>query len=485
MKPIIRTLTTAVIAAVATLAAVAHAELITSRDPIPGSYIVLLDDGTVGESGSLWMKAERVASLARIMADEVGGSHVRPYGHALLGFSIALSTEQAATLATDARVKHVIEDSWIGLAGVQDDPPSWGLDRIDQRPTPLDGAYSYGRDGAGVHIYVIDSGVLSTHADLAGRVDTTEAFSAVPDGAGTEDCFGHGTFVAAVAAGTTFGVAKAATVHPVRVLDCGGRGSASQLVAGIDWVTANHRTPSVANISLSGAENYAIDVAISISIANGMTYTVAAGNNGANACAYSPGRVATALTVGASDLSDMRLGFSNYGLCLDVFAPGYQVTSAWAWDDQASVTMSGTSAAAPHVAGAVALYLSERPSAAPEEVAWMLLHNSTPAVPDDGTYSPSALLFSNFWDDTVDLVPYPTYSFTCSDRRCVFDAAAAFDDHGITLYQWEFGDGSVVSGRKKSRVGHRFPADVGSYTVTLTLTDTGGQTSSAVQVVSF
>jgi subtilisin family serine protease len=274
------------------------------------------------------------------------------------------------------------------------------LDRIDQHDLPLNDTYTYAGNGAGVNVYLIDTGINSSHVEVAGRIGN--GHTEINDGFGTEDCNGHGTHVAGIAGGTTFGVAKAATLHPVRVLNCDGEGSYSAVIAGIDWVTRHHVAPSVANMSLGGAASAAMDSAIRNSIAAGVTYVVAAGNFATDACTESPARLAQALVVGASTQRDTRASFSNYGACVDLFAPGQGILSAFTGSNTATATASGTSMAAPFVTGAVALYLQAQPAATPAQVASVLLANATADhLTNAGSGSPNLLLYSNFDTQTV------------------------------------------------------------------------------------
>lgn len=321
-------------------------------------------------------------------------SNGHTYRRALKGFSVRMSEDKATRLAEDPRVAFVEEDSEVE-ASVTQSGATWGLDRIDQRDLPLDTTYTYNATGSTVKAYIIDTGIRATHTEIAGRV--ISGFTSITDGQGTNDCNGHGTHVSGTVGGSTYGVAKNVTLVAVRVLDCSGSGTTSGVIAGVDWVTGNHTagTPAVANMSLGGGASSALDTAVENSVADGVTYAIAAGNSNADACTQSPARAPNAITVGATTTTDARSSFSNFGTCLDIFAPGSSITSSWSTSDTATNTISGTSMAAPHVAGVAALFLETNPGSSPATVTAAIVNSSTPnKVTSPGTGSPNRLLYS-------------------------------------------------------------------------------------------
>lgn len=356
-----------------------------SPQAIPNRYVVVLDPTA--------LKAENETSekSAGTLAARYGGSVDKVFSHALKGFSAEMTPQAAEALSEDPSVLFVEQDSYVTIDNTQLDAP-WGLDRVDQRTVPLNNAYSYTRTGDGVHVYVIDTGVRPSHVEFAGRA--TADYDSMYDGHNGIDCHGHGTHVAATIGGASYGVAKNVRIHGVRVLGCNGVGTVASAVEGIDWVTANHLSPAIANMSMGSAASPLMDFAVQGSIDSGVTYVVAAGNSAGDACSVSPARLSTAITVGASDQSDVKASFSNFGSCVDVFAPGVNILSAWAWNDYASFTASGTSMASPHVAGAAALYLEEHPSSSPAEVAAGLVGDATSGTMNNTDGSPNLVLFT-------------------------------------------------------------------------------------------
>ncbi|MEV6314860.1 S8 family peptidase [Streptomyces sp. NPDC051776] len=354
-----------------------------ASDAVKGSYIVTFKQGSGLKSAS--------AEGKKLVA-AYGGTVLRIYRAALNGYAVRLDAAGARRLAADPAVEKVYQDRRVSIGATQDNPPSWGLDRIDQAALPLDQKYTYPDSaGSGTTVYVIDTGVRISHADFGGRA--ADGYDAVDNDNTAQDGHGHGTHVASTAAGTAHGVAKSAKVVAVRVLNDQGSGTTAGVVAGIDWVTQNHSGPSVANMSLGGGADEALDTAVKNSIASGVTYAVAAGNSSADAEGFSPARVPEAITVGSTTNADGRSYFSNFGARLDIFAPGSDITGAWNTSDDATNTISGTSMASPHVAGAAAVYLAGHTSATPAEVAQALSDGATPdVVTDPGSGSPNKLL---------------------------------------------------------------------------------------------
>ncbi|TQJ25950.1 subtilisin family serine protease [Micromonospora sp. A202] len=350
---------------------------------VPDSYIVVLKDSAVAR--------DRVGDTAKRLSGRHGGTVARTYGAALRGFEVKVSASAAARIAADPAVAYVEQNHTVSISGTQANPPSWGLDRIDQRNLPLDSSYTYPNTASNVHAYIIDTGIKFSHNDFGGRA--TSGYDAV-DGGSADDCNGHGTHVAGTVGGSSYGVAKGVQLVGVRVLNCSGSGTNAGVIGGVDWVTANAIKPAVANMSLGGGANTSLDNAVRNSIASGVTYGLAAGNDsGANACNTSPARTTEAITVGSTTNTDARSSFSNIGTCLDIFAPGSSITSAWYTSNTATNTISGTSMATPHVVGAAALVASANPGWTPAQVRNQLVANATPnVVSNPGSGSPNLLL---------------------------------------------------------------------------------------------
>ncbi|MGW0759535.1 S8 family peptidase [Streptomyces sp. NPDC002814] len=348
----------------------------------------------VADSYIVTLKADTKAGSAqgKALAQEYGADIERTYTKALNGYAIEASETEAKRLAADSAVASVVQNRTFSIEATQPNPPSWGLDRIDQKTLPLNSSYTYPDSaGTGVTAYVIDTGVRISHSDFGGRA--ANGYDAIDNDNVAQDGHGHGTHVAGTVAGTAYGVAKKAKIVGVRVLNNSGQGTTAQVVAGIDWVAQNAVKPAVANMSLGGGADTALDTAVRNAIASGVTFAVAAGNETVNASTRSPARVTEAITVGATTSSDAKASYSNFGAVLDLFAPGSSITSAWRTSDTATNTISGTSMAAPHVAGAAALHLADNPTATPAQVSAALVSaSSTGVVTSPGTGSPNRLL---------------------------------------------------------------------------------------------
>lgn len=361
--------------------------------PIPGHYIVVFKRGV-----------NEVRDQALALARSHGGQVEHVYTHALQGFAAKLPDAAVRALKHHPLVDYIEPDRTVSL---QETPvantqyqATWGLDRIDQVTRPLDGLYHNNYRGVGSHAFIIDTGIRADHSEFTGRI--LPGFNVAPDSSGatvssnTSDCNGHGTHVAGTVGGTLYGVAKGATLIPVRVLNCQGSGTTSGVIAGINWVAGSSLRPAVANLSLgmSGVST-AVNAAVAGAVSKGVSMVVAAGNDNKDACGTSPASEASAVTVGATDSKDARARYSNYGTCLDLFAPGSSITSAWYSTATAAAILSGTSMAAPHVTGVVALALAANPDADPVAIdAFLKAYASANQLSAIGTGSPNLLVYS-------------------------------------------------------------------------------------------
>lgn len=337
------------------------------------------------------------------------GSVKRKYKYAIKGMSISIPDQAIQGLSHNPNVAYIEAD--FDQPDVTSTVSSWGLDRIDQRNLPLNSSYSSSATGSGIHAYIMDSGIRSTHSEFTGRVGTGIDYV----NEGSEDCLGHGTHVAGTVGGTTYGVAPDVILHNVKFITCSNSATLSDTVAGVDWIAANHIQPAVANFSWH-YESSSVSNAVVGLVNSGVSVVAAAGNNNANACNQIPASVSTAITVGATESDDDRSSFSNYGSCLDIFAPGTAITSSTNTSNTSSGNKNGTSMAAPHVAGVAALYLEDNPSASPAQVHAAIVNNaSLNKVNNPGTGSPNKLLYSTFSTTNTPSIPsnFNIYSDKC------------------------------------------------------------------------
>jgi len=407
---------------------------------IPDRYIVTFRPGVADP-----------ASEADALVRGLGGQVHFAYTQALSGFAATLPAPALEGLRRNPRIESIEPDQEVSLAQsapAEQTGATWGLDRIDQALRPLSTTYRYGRTGAGVTAFIIDTGIRPTHVDFHASGTTTTrvsgGYTAIADGNGTGDCNGHGTHVAGTVGGLRWGVAKAATLVPVRVLDCGGSGSWSGVIAGLDFVARSAARPAVANMSLGGGASSSVDTAVRNTVAAGVSVVVAAGNSNANACNYSPAREPQAVTVGATTSSDARSSFSNFGTCLDLFAPGSAITSAVSTSDTATATYNGTSMASPHVAGAAALMLEALPGLTPTQVSDRLIaYSTTGRLSSIGTGSPNRLLFTNPDENPLSTVSVMSLSAT---RASVSRGWRATVTIGVKDAQGTAVPGALVSG---------------------------------------
>ncbi|WP_225410464.1 S8 family serine peptidase [Stigmatella hybrida] len=460
------------------------AQLLRSPRAVPNRYIVVLKK----DLKTVALAAE--GEIAQQMVLKTGGEVLHTYTSAINGFAARMSEAQVRELLADPRVAYIEEDSFVEAVGSQTGA-TWGIDRIDQSALPLNSTYNYNNDGTGVHAYIVDTGVLTTHTEFTGRIGN--GFDAVTAGGAATDCNGHGSHVAGTVGGTVYGVAKKVTIHPVRVLDCNGSGTTAGVIAGVDWVKNNHIKPAVANMSLGGGASQTLDDAVAGAINAGVVFAVAAGNDNGNACSYSPARTPSAITVGATERTDARASYSNYGTCLDIFAPGSSITSAWYNSTTATSTISGTSMASPHVAGAAALYLAANPSATPQQVRDALVNNGTAGkVTSPGTGSPNVLLYTGFIGDggqnPGDTTP-PSTSITSPAGGASLSGSAtlsadASDNVGVSRVEFYAGTSLIGTDSSAPYSISWNTASVanGSYTLTSKAFDASGNSASSAAV---
>jgi len=436
-------------------------------DAVKDSYIVTLKDSASARALS--------AKTAGSLTQKYGGQVKAAFKHAINGFSVTMTADQARKLAADPTVAYVQQDAVVKLADTQTPVPSWGLDRIDQQNLPLDNSYSYSTTASNVHAYIVDTGVRTTHTTFGGRA--TWGTNTSGDG-NNSDCNGHGTHVAGNVGGSQYGVAKGVSIVAVKVLNCSGSGTTAGVVAGIDWVTANAIKPAVANMSLGGGVDTTLDNAVANSIASGVTYAIASGNSNANACNFSPARVATAITVNASTISDARASFSNFGTCTDIFAPGENITSSWNTNDTATNTISGTSMATPHVAGAAALYLAANPTASPATVQSALIAAATSdKISNPGSGSPNKLLYTG--GGGVPGTPSVTNPGAQASTVGTAVSLQLSASNGTSPYTWTATGLPAGLSISSSGLISGTPTTAATYSVTATATDAAAKTASA------
>ncbi|HEY7569315.1 MAG TPA: S8 family serine peptidase [Gemmatimonadaceae bacterium] len=436
------------------------------------------------------VSAAQLGAQAQSMAAAAGAQITAVWGAALNGFAVKADAAALAKIRANPTVEYVAPVQVIRKIATQSPTPSWGLDRIDQHNLPLNTSYTYPTGGTVPHIYIIDTGILTTHNDFAGRIgaSSNHITPTAPSGPAWTDCDGHGTHTSGTAGGTTYGVMKTAVIHAVRVLDCSGSGTSTSVISGINWVINNAVQPAVSNMSLGGSADTPIDNATNNMVAAGIVSAVAAGNSSANACNFSPARATNALTAGATTTTDARASYSNFGTCLDIFAPGSSITSDYIGSNNATAVASGTSMASPHVAGAAALYRSFNPTATAAQVATALINNATlNVVGSPGAGSPNRLLYMGFitgGQPPTNQNPVANFTSSCVPEgptfECTLNGSSSTDPDGsVVAWNWQ------VPGRpNKSGVSVLYVLAAGTVNITLTVTDNNGGTNTKTQAIT-
>jgi subtilisin family serine protease len=436
---------------------------------IPDQYIIAFKQS---------VQAGDVPGLARQLSGQSDGTLLYTYTSALKGFAARIPSQAVNGLRNNPNIEYIEADSMVEIS-VNQNNPTWGLDRVDQRNLPLNQVYSYNTTGNGVTAYIIDTGINYSHVDFEGRAEPGYDF----EGRDGSDCHSHGTHVAGTVGGKTYGVAKGVKLVSIRTMRCDGSGSTSGVVAGLDWMVKNGSKPGVVNMSIGGSSSLSMDTAMRAAINAGFVIVAAAGNQGDDACNYSPPRVEEAITVGSTMTDDSKRLTSNYGSCVDLFAPGTSIVSASYSSNTGTATKSGTSMAAPHVAGAVALYLEGNRTATPAQVFEAIYAQASKNVVKNSNTANNHMLYTLTGSESVSTPtnnpPTAQFSSTCFDYQCSFSDLSVDSEGPISSWQWSFGNGSNSSDRHPN---HTYTS-AGNYQVNLVVTDSGALSSSVAKTV--